>query len=693
MDCHVSLLVCDCVESDISLHIPVLSTQGSKNQQECLVHPNNHTMYGCFGSASGYENNALDNGGQRHGRSRSPPNRANTGGVSAAAPWTSGNPKLDELFYKKVQDPEILRQFSEIEVYKRKNIMLNMEEKKIEDPTAWIARCVKNHQMNAREQAITGQIGARPGAARGSRFGVPNQQSGFGGNSRPGMGESHSNASQSSQQSSAMRRQDDAVPHWCRDVRKLWPDKKSQLCGEIFKMFNKSVMEKVDALDIPAQAALAFAVILAAPSSQDGLNEMVSQWMNREAVITSSPRAGVAESATPVHSEGLTIQMIISGGASAHSACLFHVLKTLLETASHSSQITLLSPIILASNEAEKQAVLQVEQGLPKCRESAEEVRDWLQLENWFEKSSVELVDKNHKIFMVNMLGFKSVFDELEQDELDAALHTSECRWMFEAVKMSGRLRHLLGDQNVGEITFASPVFNERTREELQCLCGSLINVPEMPAHDLIKDPLMFCFPSGCTWNDASDETQLPVDSKLDVWSIHDKVYKMTDLPHAVATKLGNMRTTALFKERVLSKPEKDMFQKLTMQCDLTGETVMLNRQFWMKQYGLNKTPMDGYYKKNLPCEENINTTTGKKTVTSQGSKCGTKRYCENCAKTMEILDENFRLPVLVNGSLNVLFKCVSLWRQKDAGSAWTRPAHDLRDHECSTLCPRNPRP
>ena len=129
MNGKVSLLVCDCVESDISLHIPVLSTQGSRNQQECLVHPNNHTMYGCFGSASGYENNVLDNGGQRHGRSRSPPNRANTGGVSAAAPWTSGNPKLDELFYKKVQDPEILRQFSEIEVYKRKNIMLNMEEK------------------------------------------------------------------------------------------------------------------------------------------------------------------------------------------------------------------------------------------------------------------------------------------------------------------------------------------------------------------------------------------------------------------------------------------------------------------------------------------------------------------------------------------------------------------------------------
>ena len=167
----------------------------------------------------------------------------------------------------------------------------------------------------------------------------------------------------------------------------------------------------------------------------------------------------------------------------------------------------------------------------------------------------------------------------------------------------------------------------------------------------------------------------------------------MTDLPHAVATKLGNMRTTVLFKERALSKSEKDMFNKLTMQCDLTGETVMLNRQFWMKQYGLNKTPMDGYYKNNLPCEENINPTTGKKTVTSQGSKCGAKRYCENCAKTMEILDENFRLPVLVNGSLNVLFKCVSLWRQKDAGSAWTRPAHDLRDHECSTLCPRNPRP
>ena len=150
--------------------------------------------------------------------------------------------------------------------------------------------------------------------------------------------------------------------------------------------------------------------------------------------------------------------------------------------------------------------------GLPQCRKSAEEVRDWLQLENWFEKSSVELLDKNHKTFMVNMLGFKSVFDELEQDELDAALHTSECRWMFEAVKMSGRLRHLLGEQNVGEITFASPVFNQRTREELQCLCGSLMNVPDVPAHDLIKHPVLFCFPSGCTWNDASCETQLPVD-------------------------------------------------------------------------------------------------------------------------------------------------------------------------------------
>lgn len=578
------------MESDNSLHMQVLSTQGSRNRQQCLVHPNKRIMYGCFGSAYGYENNVLDNGGERHGRSRSPPNRANARDVAAATPWTSGNPKLDVMFYKKVQDAEILRQFSEIDIYKRKRIMLDMEEKRIDDPTTWIARCVKNHQMNAGEQAITGQVGGRPIAARGSRLAVPNQQSGFGGNSRLGMGEGLSNASQSSQHSSSMRRQDDAVPHWCRDVRKLWPDKKSRLCGEIFKMLNKSVLEKVDKMQCTSQADLVFAVILAAPSSQDGLNEMVSHWMNREAVITSSTRALVAESATQEHTEGLTIQVIISGGASAQSACLSQVLKKLLETASHSSQITLLSPIIMASNEAEKQAVLQVEKGLPQCRKSAEEVRDWLQLENCFEKSSAELLDKNHKIFMVNMLGFKPVFDELQEDELDAALHTSECRWMFEAVKMSGRLRQLLGDQNVGEITFASPVFNETTREELQCLCGSLLNVPDVPAHDLIKNPLMFCFPSACTWTNASCETQLPVD--LDVWSVNEKVYKMTDVPHAVATKLGNMRTTVLFKERPLSKFEMQMFQKLTMQCELTGETLMLNRQFWMKQYGLNNTPM-----------------------------------------------------------------------------------------------------
>ncbi len=93
----------------------------------------------------------------------------------------------------------------------------------------------------------------------------------------------------------------------------------------------------------------------------------------------------------------------------------------------------------------------------------------------------------------------------------------------------------------------------------------------------------------------------------------------------------------------------------------------------------------------NLQPDESCYGVTGLAGKGNSAQPCGRARYCENCEKVIQQLDQGYHFIVLVNGTTNIITRALGLWRRGSDGAEWTRPENWDRRHQCGISCPHNP--
>ena len=237
---------------------------------------------------------------------------------------------------------------------------------------------------------------------------------------------------------------------------------------------------------------------------------------------------------------------------------------------------------------------------------------------------------------------------------------------------------------------FAPNNMNTETQETLKALIGERVDTVTPCRNTVSNTPIMFATPSGVVYQAIVEESAMM--REHDGWKVSEKVYEWASENDSLGTKAINMLAAHLFKERPLTAAENKLKEDLLAEHKDTGETRYLGRDWWLHQYGLlGPTPLPSYYKCKMPCYGQIIEVTGLAGKGNSAQPCGRARYCENCEKVIQQLDQGYHFIVLVNGTTNIITRALGLWRRGSDGAEWTRPENWDRRHQCGISCPHNP--
>ena len=124
-------------------------------------------MFDVWPAARGLSPNRADAQSRRSSRRHSPsrsPRRApgGTHGADDTRTWLTGNPRLDDYYEEHVVEREAREQCGRLPQVKRKRILLDCMNNKIETPELWIRACVRNHETRCLRKLLQAWVTTDP---------------------------------------------------------------------------------------------------------------------------------------------------------------------------------------------------------------------------------------------------------------------------------------------------------------------------------------------------------------------------------------------------------------------------------------------------------------------------------------------------------------------------------------------------
>ena len=121
-----------------------------------------------------------------------------------------------------------------------------------------------------------------------------------------------------------------------------------------------------------------------------------------------------------------------------------------------------------------------------------------------------------------------------------------------------------------------------------------------------------------------------------------------------------------------------------------TGERRLVAREWWLRWFGYDKTPMMNMLSTLFPCHARIFSVTGAPASgdLAGGDPCGKHRWCVNCEKAFAVLDGTCSLPVMVDAAVAMMIKARQMWSSGQDDHHWVRHGDINRTHMCGASRP-----
>ena len=647
-----------------------------------------------FAATDGGSNGKGDEQATRQ-RSRSPvsaqliPGRPNAGQLFTE-PWSCEHVGLDDAIRKGNFSPETLNKMAEVPLSIRTRWIHDVIQKTITDPNAWIGKCYANYQSNRRAEQLTGV----------DRFGKPimngtslsgsspcaqtrantSGHTSFGLSQRALSSPSHGGGRPSTDPGSAGGGE---PPIWAKPAFDMWPKDKSGLVTEVCRHLNSDATDLVMELDAPSAAAMCFALVLAAPASEEGVSLLTKQWLQRRGTFKAKLASPVEGSSQALSAGQQTnIMFIIIGINDGRAAMLAHAASKIMKS-QYGEETKFEMPVIIAPTALKEIEVLQQTCSLSPFRSDVTTMSD---MEPFIERTANEWITRHTKFLVVHMLAPSEELQKMQEVPNSNGLHSPGARWIFEAAGVTECLCKAVGHNNVASIFFSPKELNQETTTVLKSMFGDRMENVTPCLNTFSNTPTIFAVPSGCVYQALIPEKPKCVEH--DGWKIEPKVYDWATKNQSLGSQAVSLLWKKIFQERDWTSEEKDLMRALVAEHALTGEQRYISREWWMMQYGiLGDTPMPGFYKSRLPCHGQVFATTGLPGKGPAAVPCGKVRYCENCEKLIRQLDQGYHFHVLVNAVTNVLTKALGMWKRGAESPGFSRPDFWATSHQCGDAC------
>ena len=273
----------------------------------------------------------------------------------------------------------------------------------------------------------------------------------------------------------------------------------------------------------------------------------------------------------------------------------------------------------------------------------------------------------------------------------NCAHHGDGARWIFTMSGLSQKIIELLGPGTSCDIVIVPDYLSPACSTDLANMFGEpVVMQPEdAGASSIANMPAVISSVCGVCWNEVVHFGPTP--EEFDGWRLPGKLPTDAKIP-MVATRCVGALTARLFNERPLDAEETELLKALKLCHQESGEERFCNRDFFMQQFGFDRTPLVSFMRNKLPCNEMITKTTGLPASGRFATPCGSARLCLNCEAVLKSLDSGYRLDLVVNAALACLSKALNSWKRGTSQEDWCPTHVQERLHKCGASCVHNSR-
>jgi len=608
---------------------------------------------------------------------------------STVNPWTTGNPKADEWIVNTGLSKDVLMRLAAAPQHKRLRFILSTIERNPQNPDAWVNACISNwrNQSMAHELLGTASVHSSERSRLKERCSpdrAPPRETVF------HRAQEERPPPRVQIPAAATKPAEEALA-----MKNCWPDNRSNMISTLVAILDEANLDRFLELSPEDQCAMCFAFMVCA-TNEDTLSEkngLVQAWLDRldhfhGAAGRSIPRT-ISSSQTGAR---IHLQLVLAGMPSIMAGTVVSVLRKVAPTLHKDIAVEVAVPIYLETLQEDHVAIEHAADAWQQPFHP--KIHTLTDLANEFEAMMATWQQTNTKFIFVANLGILSTPDVKVKDLEVIRLHQSDTEWIWAFSQAAQLVRERIQDHNVAEI-FLGPDA-QTFHGQIGGIWGEVTAAhaaghPKIP----VTMPQVYSTPSGFTVLSVVKNEALEKEP-TETWQAGHFTAWMERYPGvAIAPYLvSKLMITKLFKERSLNKEEEDMLKAVAVKTDGCS-TISMGRDRFLTLYGYKETPMEKLLEKELPCSENVISTTGDPSP-SRSSKatfpCGKMRYCRQCEKVFALIGQSYPTYVVGDIILALFTKIAPTWSGKIPveTAMWARKDHEGRKHVCGPTCQGN---
>lgn len=606
-------------------------------------------------------------------RSRSPPAGRAGPADRDQSERVTGIPMADTWFEQNVYEDQIKTQFMELPLWRRKNVILKCMENPPNNPASWLLACIRNYRTQELERRLTGSASVHHRPLPSPLMqGPPLQhvvdgcmQHGAAGGGRPDAGVGLPVAV-------------GAQPAWTQPLLDCWPQRKGQMVGLLVAQLDTETQAEVYKQSPQTMASLAFCLAVAGNSSQTA-SEQVRAWLQRVAsppVVPPSPRAVAPKP---------QVQVIFSGHDRVVAFVLAMTFAHIYEKI-HQDSVAMLPFIIVGLGQGGPDGVDEAKSSKLEINKS---VRTPACVAAFLDTNAVAFKENGVRTVFISVLSATSLSAQGCDSAAscgEAVLHRGAFKDVWTPLRWSETMRGA-GDGKVADLLFCPADLPPQVSDLVEKLVGPKQSVQKAIYNGVATVPGVYCTPGDITVVKClQDHDSCTV---KDEWSL---VVKSSEVC-ARSGLLGHIQRLMeirVFEERPLTEQEAKLLESFTIVHSNTGERRIASRAWFLKWWGLCKSPFERLCDESYPCAGTIYSVTGLPAPAScPGAKpCGQDRFCQQCEAMFQTLDRVYNLPTMADSAVSFVYRAVQAWSSPDErGAMWNRSGDVNRSHECGPGC------
>ena len=594
----------------------------------------------------------------------------------------------DQWFSDNVFEQQLKTEFMEIAQWKRKSIIIKCMEKMPDNIHSWLAVCIRNNKTNDIQRRLE-----KEASVHVPRSGPPRVNTSCGpvapearrscAPSQPSVAAQPVESSRRVGFSKVDRREPAA---WVAEVLDAWPEKKSRLVQCFLSAISPAIQARVQQLAPATQAVVAMSVALhvCEGDSADAVTQECVRRLTSNSVCRSLPGTGIMSPRATTAT--IQLQLIFVAPEPLVALVLAKSFMSVIETLC-AGAFSLMPLVIISLRETPCMALAPEAERLKVSIDAT--TTSLSTMETFIETNKANFKQYGIKTVFISMIETVTGGGGAPPQRSASALHGGAFRFLWSVARWSHSLRAVTGDSAVCELAFAPTKLEDDLKSELGKVVGPMTTTANVSYNRVGPSPSVFCTPGGsaivpvCRVGDY--ETP-----EIDGWRVTSECCVPEEMTGGIISCIARASEIRVFQERPLTTVEQTLIYNFTMTHSQTGEQRLVAREWWLRWFGYNKTPVMNMLNSLFPCHVRIFSVTGAPVVgDAGGDPCGKQRWCTNCEKAFGVLDGTYSLPVMVDAIVALIIKARQLWTAgNDEPAPWARAIEINRTHTCGASCP-----